>query len=47
MRAYPAEGLASDKGGYNGTGGRLAQAKLVMKNGRKPLLSAVSACCEW
>ena len=47
MRAYPAEGVASDKGGYNGTRGQLGQAKLVTKNGRKPLLSAVSACRQW
>jgi hypothetical protein len=47
MRVYPAEGVASDKGGYDGICGRLGQAKLVMKNGRKPLLSAVSACRQW
>jgi hypothetical protein len=47
MRVYPAERVASDKGGYDGTCGRLGQAKLVMKNSCKPLLSAVSACREW
>jgi hypothetical protein len=47
IRAYPAEGVAPDKGGYNGTCGQLCQAKLVMKNGRKLLLSAVSACRQW
>jgi len=47
MRAYPAEGLASNQGGDDGTCRRLGQAILVMKNGRKLLLSAVSACRQW
>jgi hypothetical protein len=47
MRVYPAEGVAPNKGGYNGTCGQLRQTNLVMKNDRKPLLSAVSACRQW
>jgi len=47
IRAYPAEGVAPDKGGYNEPRGRLGQAKLVTKNGPEPLLSAVAACREW
>jgi len=39
--------VAPDKGGYDGTCSRLSQAKLLMKNSCKPLLSAMSACCEW